>query len=243
MLIGFLLIGKTINLTSDDVVIQSNNFNVDKYGNMSCSNATVNGGTITGAYINLISTNQTCANPFLEIVNSDNTDEKVNLGSRYMRFTSPDGDSMIDISSANSNEAGYNPEIQIWRANGQFTGITAESIVTSGDMYCNTLYQTSLKEKKKNFENFENALDIIKSIDIYKYNFKNENDEDKKHIGFVIGQDFEYSKEVTSKNNEGVDIYSFVSVCCKAIQEQQEQIEALQKEIKELKEGLNNGLL
>ena len=36
---------------------------------------------------------------------------------------------------------------------------------------------------------------------------------------------------------DGVDVYSFVSVCCKAIQEQQEQIEQMKKEIKELKGG------
>ena len=38
--------GKTINLTSDSIVIQSDNFNVDKYGNMSCNNANIS-GTIT----------------------------------------------------------------------------------------------------------------------------------------------------------------------------------------------------
>ena len=42
------LAGKTIQLTSDDIVINSTNFNVDKNGNMSCTNANVN-GTITSA--------------------------------------------------------------------------------------------------------------------------------------------------------------------------------------------------
>ena len=36
-----------------------------------------------------------------------------------------------------------------------------------------------------------------------------------------------YSKEVTSTDNQGVDNYSFTSLCCKAIQEQQELIEQL----------------
>ena len=81
------------------------------------------------------------------------------------------------------------------------------------------------------------ALDIIKNIDIYKYNFKSDNDKDKKHIGFVIGDDFKYSKEVTSKDNDGADVYSFVSVCCQAIKEQQEQIEELKNEINKLKGG------
>ena len=36
---------------------------------------------------------------------------------------------------------------------------------------------------------------------------------------------------------DGVDVYSFVSVCCKAIKEQQEEIEELKKEIEKLKGG------
>ena len=85
-----------------------------------------------------------------------------------------------------------------------------------------------------------NALNIIRNIDIYKYNLKNEKDTDKKHIGFVIGDNYKYSKEVTSLDNTGVDTYSFVSLCCKAIQEQQKQIELLQEEINKLK-GENYG--
>ena len=100
--------------------------------------------------------------------------------------------------------------------------------------------QTSLESEKKNFEKLKNALDIIKTIDIYRYNLKTENDKDKKHIGFVIGDNYNYSKEVTSIDNTGVDNYSFTSLCCKAIQEQQKQIEELKKEIEKLK-GEKNG--
>ena len=77
-------------------------------------------------------------------------------------------------------------------------------------------------------------MEIINDTDIYKYNLKYENDDDKKHIGFVIGDDFKYSKEITSLNNDGVDIYSMISVCFKAIQEQQMIIEKLENKIKEL---------
>ena len=75
---------------------------------------------------------------------------------------------------------------------------------------------------------------IIKNIDIYKYHLKGQDDKEKKHIGFVIGDKFNYSKEITSENNDGADLYSFISVCCKAIQEQQEQIKKLEKRIQEL---------
>lgn len=121
------------------------------------------------------------------------------------------------------------------------TEITPDGITTP------TLTQTSLESEKKNFNKLENALDIIKDIDIYKYNLKAEEDDTKKHIGFVIGDKFKYSEEVTSNKNDGVDIYSFVAVCCKAIQEQQEQIEkqdnliqSLIERIENLEKGANN---
>ena len=122
-------------------------------------------------------------------------------------------------------------------ANFNTLGIENDIFMADGNITCVSLTQTSKEEAKKNFEKLPSGLDIIKNIDIYKYNFKNEEDDTKKHIGFVIGDKYKYSKEVTSKENDGVDIYSFVSVCCKAIQEQQKQIEELQKEIKELKGG------
>lgn len=106
----------------------------------------------------------------------------------------------------------------------------------NGYIDCIGLNQTSLEEKKKNFEKMkDNAIEIINGIDIYRYNLKTEKDTDKKHIGFVIGDNYNYSKEVTSLDNTGVDNYSFTSLCCKAIQEQQKQIEELKKEIEKLK--------
>ena len=98
--------------------------------------------------------------------------------------------------------------------------------------------QTSREEDKKNFELLQNGLDIIKNTDIYKYNLKTQENGDKKHIGFVIGKDYKYAHEITAENEGeevGVDTYSMISVAYKAIQEQQEIIEQLQKEIKELK--------
>ena len=117
---------------------------------------------------------------------------------------------------------------------GDFIGTTING--ETGNVTCVSLTQTSKKEFKKNFLKLDNALDIVKGTDIYKYHLINQNDDDKKHIGFIIGDEYNYSKEITSPNNDGADIYSMVSVCFKAIKEQQEQIENLKEEIKELKE-------
>lgn len=99
-------------------------------------------------------------------------------------------------------------------------------------------YPTSSVKSKKNIKHFnDSALEIIKNTDIYNYNFTNEEKNVKKHIGFVIGDGYTYDERITNNENEGVDLYSFVSVCCKAIQEQQEQIEELKREIENLKGG------
>lgn len=98
----------------------------------------------------------------------------------------------------------------------------------TGNIRCVSLTQTSLEENKKDFEKYKGALKEIENIDIYKYRMKNE--DGKKHIGFVIGDDFKYSQEVTSKDNDGVDIYSFVSMCCQAIKELNEEIKRLKGE-------------
>ena len=104
----------------------------------------------------------------------------------------------------------------------------------TGKIICNSLEQTSLESAKKNFEKFNGALEEIKNIDIYKYNLKNEKNDSKKHLGFVIGKDFNYSEVVTSNDNKGVDNYSFTSLCLQAIKEQQEKIELLEKQLNDI---------
>lgn len=113
----------------------------------------------------------------------------------------------------------------------------SQTSVSSNGITTPTLTQTSKAERKKNFEKLtlDEAKKILNNTDIYKYNLKTQNDEDKKHIGFVIGDKYNYSEEITSEENDGVDIYSMTSVLYTVVQEQQKQIEELQKEIKNLK--------
>jgi len=113
------------------------------------------------------------------------------------------------------------------------------SIHASGTIHATGGYtQGSKVELKKNIEKFDNALEEIKNTDIYKYNYKTEEDGSKKHIGFIIGDDYKHSEEITSVdkegNSNGVDLYSFISVCCQAIKEQQNLIDNLQQRIEAL---------
>lgn len=114
-------------------------------------------------------------------------------------------------------------------------------------VYSDVFGNYSLATFKKNFEklNREEALDIIKNTEIYKYNLKNEDDNSKKHIGFVIGENYNYSKQITTHNIDGAEIgadtYAMISAAYKVIQMQQEQIEELQKRINNLEGSEKNG--
>lgn len=111
-----------------------------------------------------------------------------------------------------------------------FSGVTING--TTGNITCVSLTQTSKEKSKKNFEKLTNAKDILNATDIYKYNFKDEDDNSKKSIGVVIGENFNYSKDITSKDNDGVNLYSMVSVLWQVVKEQQEEIDKLKEMIK-----------
>ena len=215
-----LIAGNAINLTSQNITITSDSFNVDKNGKVTCSDISITGGDIA-----LVKKTNTEAIQVYKDSTKDNsykaymTNDAIGLVSgdhRIDLYVPPVSSDCVGIHLTNGTSAGA-------------TNIYNYGITTP------TLTQTSKESDKKNFEQLEKALDIIKQIEIYKYNLKNEDDNTKKHIGFVIGDSYKYAEEVTSNDNNGVDIYSFVSVCCKSIQEQQQLIEQLQKDIKELK--------
>ena len=124
-----------------------------------------------------------------------------------------------------------------FNVNNGLTDLLSCGIISCQTIRYHTIEQTSLKEKKKNFEKLDRALDKVLATDIYKYNFKFEKDTNKKHIGLVIGDGYNYSKEITNNDNNAVDLYSMIAVAYKAIQEQQEEIEELKKEIEKLKGG------
>lgn len=167
------------------------------------------------------------------------------------------GNKNLIIGNTKSNYVALDPgEISLWNTSGGNLSIMPNALVmmdnynsssitpneintpklTADEISAQKINQSSLEEKKKNFEKMkDNALEIINGIDIYRYNLKTENDKDKKHIGFVIGDKYNYSKEVTSLDNTGVDTYSFVSLCCKAIQELHAQFGNMHKEIEKLK--------
>ena len=214
------LSGKTLNL-ADNMAIVSKNFNVDSNGNMTCSNANFKEGNITL---------QGAENKF----NAKSPVDK-NI---YTSIYTTDSSAFIIIKATSQNRIG----LSAGTSDGGYTTLSVEGpdsriMCWDGTVSAMKFEQVSKETQKKNIKKFTKGLDIINQIDIYEFNYKNEKNEDKKHIGFIIGDNYNYSKRATNNNNNSVDLYSFISVCCKAIQEQQEEIEELKKEIEKLKGG------
>lgn len=179
---------------------------------------------IFGAYFVNLTANQLYANQFLEIDDNNVSLGKVtynDVDTHWLSMNNSTGQNTIEIIA----EEG---QVLLWDTNYQNS---IRIVGETGNITCVSLTQTSKAEEKKDFEKYQGALKELENIDIYKYRMKNE--DGKKHIGFVIGDDFKYSKEVTNQNNDGVDVYSFVSLCCQAIKELQEEIKELRGKINE----------
>ena len=256
--------GKNINLTGDNIKITGENLDIDSKGVITLSDNSAKTAltgetqevayivtseataTPTGTNVDLQLTNKVIAGGIISKADVSyeygGTTTSYTTGIQTSTFSQPritlygqsdDYDVSTSVGSYNSLDISLNAGISYNSINNGTT--SSPLIITSGgDITCVRLTQTSKKENKKNFEKLTNAKDILNQVDIYKYNFKDEEDDVKKSIGFVIGDDFNYSEEITSTNNDGANIYSMVSVLWQVVKEQQE-------EIKELKEMIKNG--
>ena len=226
-----------INQSAEQITINANKLNLQGYitatdlsgsGTTTINGANINTGTIQGITLsgNTITGGTITAkagfnenNPYINVIDSRNT-EMVPIETRIWG----NGISVWDYS--NNPNANIRTEVN---------GMYAE--LYNGVVNAYGFNNISLAETKKNFEKLKSGLDIINATDIYKYNYIAEEDSNKKHIGIVIGDEYKYSNEIISSEKKGVDTYSMVSVCFRAIQEQQEQINSLKEEIKKLKES------
>ena len=208
-------------------IINGNNFSVDANGNMTASNANIEGeinatsGKIDEFFIR---------NGGLYAINSDDIESEHNADGFKMWYT--------------ATVAGATMKYELINIECDDSLLT--TVIKNSGITTPSITQTSKEDDKKNFENLEGALEEVLKTDIYKYHLKNQKDTDKKHIGFVIGDKFNYSNLITAVDKDGkeigVDTYAMISVLWKALQEEVEkrdkQIQELKKEIKEDK---NNG--
>lgn len=234
--------GKEINLTSDNTTIKSDNFSVDKNGNMTCNNATIKNATITGKSLELTPSDATYSAIRVNKYNDANIYSKFSYDSAVIGEGNPEAIYLNSLGSTAEINVEHNEGrttkqsvvsparmVAIDYENDTVTVIAAEGITTP------KLIQTSLEEIKKNILPYtEHVSEIIKNSDIYTYNLKTEEDTDKKHIGFVIGDKYKTPKQVLSKEGQGIDLYSMSSLLWKNAQEQQKTIESLLKRVQEL---------
>ena len=245
-----------ITLKGNRLVVEADNFRLDEEGNMTCNDGNLKNVNIKYGKISLLANDKNNYGPAIEIIAEQenvNNDRYLLIEDLYVKTVlSPQSlylrNKSLDYPAV-SLRTGYQGNSGILTLMGPQSSIILTSstndssysadISIRGDggiINCTRLNQSSIKEKKKNFERLTNAKDILNNVDIYKYNFKDEDDTVKKSIGFVIGDDFNYSSEITSVDNNGVNIYSMLSVVWQVVKEQQEEILNLKEEVNKLKE-------
>ena len=233
----------SINQSSEAVSINANkinlngavtanqNFKIKTDGSMEAKN-----GTFTGGNISL--SGGTIENPRLQVVSSSSSSTKASIAPDAIRVGS--GSVYLSFASGILNIRNNNSSFQMLASSSRINA-SVDDFYVIGTMHANAYNYDSLQSIKKNIKKYDkNVLDIIKEGKIYEFNFKTEDDKTSKHIGFIIpdeGGDFYTPNEVIAKDGKGIDAYNMASILWKAVQEQQEQIEKMEKEIEELKGG------
>jgi hypothetical protein len=219
------------------------NFTVDANGNVVANSFSSNDATITGGKLLLFGGTESdpafqvssydgytkSIGAYLYVIGKDSHSAGITVATDYTQS----GKKVIISTGSNGGhiEVGNGTIDNFFEVNGY-----SNRVDVNGPVYANSFNNNSKEEIKKNIELFnENALNLLKNSNIYKFNYKTEDDNEKRHIGFIIGKNYKTPYEVISQSGESIDTYSMTSVLWKAVQEQQEQIEQLQNEIKEMK--------
>ena len=211
-----LLAGNTINLTSKNIVIASDNFNVDKNGNVECQNINIKSGKVKLE-------SGSASNPNFQIGGEDGV---FITGNYFLMGENSLGSNFLEI-GVSSYE---NPRIGL-HSSSSHTEILASGITTPS-LVCPDIDQSSLESMKKNISDFtKNATEIINNSDVYEYNLKTDNDTDRKTIGFIIGDKYKTPNEIVSKDEKAIRIYSAIGILWKAVQELSAKVEQLEKEV------------
>lgn len=225
--------GKEINLTSDNMIIKSTNFNVDKNGKI------------------ILLDDGSEQNANLLVKHQENSNIKSTVWSYGLNASSPGSIEgyyhafNFAIQKSSGELISYGILGRIQDLNGkesvrlQLLGSNDnETILTPDNITTPKLTQTSLESIKKNISKFtKSATDIINNSDIYEYNLKSDKDTDKRLIGFVIGDNYKTPDEVIDKDGQAIELYSAIGILWKAIQEQQQEIEDLKNKLKEVTNG------
>lgn len=208
-----------INLTPGQILLEgtvtaNENFKILQDGSIEATNGVFN-GTINGGSI-IITDNYSEQDPYIAVEDVSEDSSEHPWGTRIWRG----GISSYDYRDNN------NAVIRTENLSG-FAELSGHVVNAYG------FNNISLVEKKKNISDFEDGLSLIKNSKIYTYNYKGEKDEEKKHIGLIIGENYKTPSEVVYEN--GVDTYAMVSVAWQSIKQLNKKIEELENKIKEIR--------
>ena len=105
-------------------------------------------------------------------------------------------------------------------------------IYTVGQVSASHFDDRSTLNIKKNIKKYnKSAINEILNTEIYEFNYKIENNNDKKTIGAIIDKSYKCSEDILNNNGNAISLYSMISVAYKAIQEQQVLIKRLEKKV------------
>lgn len=124
---------------------------------------------------------------------------------------------------------GRTPQISFMEGNNIGTSITSTAVNSAN------FGKPSLAELKKNIVRIQkDALELIQNSDIYEYNYKTEKNGDKKHYGFVIGEEYKTPDEVLSKDKKAINIDNIAAIAWRGIQQIIEKLNSIEQKIKVL---------
>lgn len=234
------LAGKTINMTSDNVVINSSTLNIDKNGKMSLNGRygsssvpfkiySTTHQAVNETYANRIIIGDDVANGKMKMAMADVPNNSGGVPLMEMGVETGYGSALL------TGDTTETPYLYVGQIGVSSSSLTKDALRTT-TCWADAYNYNSLESLKKNIKKFNgNALELIKDSELYTFNYKTEKDGTKKHIGFIIGDKYKTPEIIISDDGNGINSYTTISVMWKAIQEQQQQIEELKKEIKILK--------
>lgn len=117
-------------------------------------------------------------------------------------------------------------------------GYVSGNLTIAGTCSATAWETTSDRSKKKDIRSIDdlNAIDKIKRLNFYSYSMK-DNDT---HIPLGIMAD-EAPNEILGANGKSINLYSYISLCAKAVQELSDEVANLKREIEKLKGDDKNG--
>ena len=241
------LAGKTIEMTSDNIAINSTNFQVDKNGNITANSGTFKGTLNTDNDCTVgrnlyVGQNQSSTNEYERFIKmTENTYLR-----RYRNTTFPQPYEILDLTSnaiqinttSSSGSVNSNP----FYSNGSNTTIRSNanyiSIDTSGISMSTQPYWPSDKTLKQEIKDIDTTW--IDELNIKEFEYINT--PNKKQIG-LIAQDYEdkeYAKYFLNKDEEGnygIAYGNITNALIQYCQELKKEMNSLKEEIKQLKES------